>query len=1832
MLKHTLSIIAIVLSIVCHPFSIMAENRVQTPDFDFPKEVSAKATADLDKALKAGDGILLIDALVRYGIAESVISPDNLTAIVTKMESIILKENRHDVKALLLCLEARAMHGYATAHAKRRNTPEGERPADYTEWSYQDFQDKVKELLTQALRPADELRQFPISNYSKILKFNDLGALYCPTLYDFVLAEKEQLSSLSTAEREDEEKFLLENGHIPAYLYAKHDLLSDAEKVKLYYQYSSNEHAGCLLDFLSYNTESYQALRHYAEQFPNGIYAYSVKCAISAIERKNAQLSYASSANSRDSIAISCTSKNVSLYTVSIYKVPDSYFNSLSKSKSSTISLKKCQLMASRQERIEQNLPHFQNFTKVSKFSSLPHGRYVGVVSFDAEGESVVSTVNTDDIITVHDITSFTLACENEEAKVFAIDRTTGAPIRGVTVKGKYMEGVTNANGFCTLPANISQDRVSLEKGSDTYGPTIYVNQLNNYSKESASHITLFTDLGIYRPGETVKFAGVLYRTGSTARTVVSGVSVTADLLDANAKKVHSIKLVSDAFGRVEGEFTIPTDRMNGNWSIKCTGNGFFARKNVTVSEYKTPTFAIEFPDAKTNFVSRQPVHISGIATTYSGMPIANTEVKLTLTQQRWSWYWRYENATGTTMNDTTVTTDSEGRFAITYPADKFPDILGKSIWNWNSYAVNARITTDAGESREARHAFVVGRLRSIQISDFSHENSTKATLPVEFHSSDDADRQLVCTYTLTNASGKVVKASSFTINQPEADFSDVPSGVYTIEAQVADEPDLKSKAQAIIYRKTDKAAPGTDVALWIPEDSYQVDNKNVAHALIGVSAPESHIYYVARSREKVLKQGWLHYRPGLHPFSFPIPDKVDEVVEIEFLTTYKDELKTYTHLFKSITNEQRLTVKWNTFRNKLVPGEKEKWTLQFVDQNGKPMQGAMMLEAYDKALESLCSNKWKLSAPYTWVYRHSFNYWRSAYRAWVEASFSREVKGNGFEAELPCFNLYDWNFFSIGMNNEIKAYGRVFTSVESASMPKRSAKATAKRSAKATAKPTANVAMVKDEMAEMEDVEEQPSLENIKLREADVKTALWMPMLTSDVNGELSVEFEAPEFCTTWLLQAIAYTPNMVSTGVNKEIITQKPIMVKSSLPRFVRTGDTATLKANVMNVTEEATPFNAIIEIFNPRTQEVMLSKSFAGNLGAKSTEVVAVEYSVSDTIPFVGFRVKAANAKFGDGEQVMLPVLSNIAPVVETQPFFIDAKQQQFEMTMPQFPLDSRVTLEYANNPVWYCVSALPTIYSPNYHIATNLAHNLFAEVLAQGVAKSHPLIKSAIEQWRADEHDSTLVSMLSKNADLKIGSLLDSPWVNEAERQSMRMQKLITLFDEKQMSQEHKKIVEALQKLQRADGGFPWYDYPGCKSNLRTTETVLQLIGELHHLGYALNDADISPMEKKALAYYDKEMLELWNFQQKYNKKNYSGFSSYVYVRSLFPNVELPKANQKMLSKALSAMRKDWKGLSLSEKAYYALALHRNGYTKDAQLIVESLRQFALIKEELGMYWDNLQSGWRYFDKVAITSTILQAFHEVGASTKEIDQIRKWMLLMKQSNDWGRSSLAADAVYALLSTGSQWIEQSAKPSITINGEQVAFSHIDEYVGYCRKTIPVSSGTTLRINREGASPAWGAVYCQYSAPASAIEANSITEMSISKKYFVYASDGSLRPVDDHQFHVGDKVQVRMVIKVNKDLDFVTVSDERGACFEPKDQTSGYRAMDGIYYFQETKDALTQLFFDALPKGTHIVSYDTYISTEGTFSAGIATAQCQYAPQISAHSAGAKITVLPR
>lgn len=1833
------------------PFSLHSAAKDKVVDFNYPQDVSKNALADLENALKSGDGRLVVDAIVRYSIAQSGISEENMGDIVSRIESTRQQEKRPEYRALLNYFEACVFKAYQERYGiwDRENPDEAVEPDDYSTWDNERFSNKVNELLRAALSQPEELKRHPITEFEGIMRYDEQGVRLIPTLYQFLCMKTQEMNDDSSLDKEIETSWKQSvEGNVPAYIYACLKNHDSAEK--LYKQFKDNEHCGLALRDTYGDKDMYSAYKDYVARFPESIYTRSIENKIAELERRHVHLKYEEVLHSSDSVKVTVNSRNVNRLTVTLYRVPNNLVNR--DRESTRLQVKQLRPVQTRMVNEQGTIP-FNASERTITFDPLPYGQYVILPTYEVDGvKQSEQDVSRSQTLTITDITLFSVSEIRGTNRVFAVDYKTGAPVAGVTIEGNKTSGITGTDGSIVIPNKVERDNFYASKGTDRYhrGLSYYKYEPGNNSHVS---VQLFTDLGIYRPGETVKVATILYYHDNVSRIIKSNTPIQIRLRDSNREDIDTISGTTDAYGRFEGEFKLPTDRMNGQWELTVYSGENYERYtgtyNINVSEYKTPTFAVTFPDAKPSYMHKRPVKIEGKAETYSGMPVANAEVKLTLRQQQWSWWWRQYSTRnqGEVISDTTVTTDAEGKFTIEFADTLFTENQGLYKWAHYNYALQAQVTDGAGETQEASHTFIVGTRRGLSMSsEITHEGNSPITLPLKYNSTNENDTSVPCTWELTEVdTKKVVATGNLNTDHPVLDLSHIASGQYRLKVHILDaaedEEDVDAAATLTLYRKTDKQAPVKDTTLWMNHSANRVDKNYKGHIQIGTSASEAHIYYIASDRKGVVSEGWFHYSPGLHDFVLDVPTDRENYLDVQLVSYHNGKFTSKTEHLVSPAATDSLHIRVTSFRDRLVPGKTERWTFQLIGKNESRRQGAMLLAMTDKAINDLSPNDWRFYAylfSSTWFDINRIHIYNdnSTYLTWQGQIISE--RGWGIP-ELYTYNQELFGFLGRGhmlyksamrgiVAEEDAAAGGVMMDAAYVDRGVEDRDVTRALEGRAAGVQVSELTIVEDSKVKAEDefMGDLERLNDIKLREADVKTALWMPMLTSDKDGNVSVEFEAPEFNTTWILQAIGYDKDLYGDNLKREVVTQKPIMVKSSLPRFVRQGDQVSLSANLQNATDQPTAVDAIIELFDPRSGEVYTQQNYHHTLDARGTQAVSIDWTVPEEASFVGFRVKAANKDFGDGEQVMVPVLQAIQPVIETQPFYIEASAPQFKLQLPQSARDARVTLEYCDNPVWYCVTALPTIFDEHCVTASSLVHSLFAIEVAQGVASVQPQVREAINYWKANAQDSTLVSMLAKNQDLKIGTLLASPWVREADRQTLRMSRLDELFDAQKMAKERQRIVTSLKELQMSNGGFTWFRYPSCTSSYYTTSEVLELIGEVQHLGYLKDNAEVNQMLQRALSYYDKETLE--QYRERKNKKDYSGFSTFVYIRSLFPTVKMSRDVQSLFDGALKQMSKDWsKGLSLGEKAYFALALNRNGYQKTARDITESIRQFAITKPALGTYWDNLQVGWRYFDKVAVTSTILQALNECDPRQGEIDNVRKWMLLMKQTNDWGSSSLAADAVYSLLSTGSQWLERNTPAQVTIGGKPLQLDKMDEYLGYFRKTIDAQPGDEISIHRNGNNPAWGAVYCQFKAPMTDIPAVAIDELSVSKDYSVVGTDGKLTPATT--FRVGDRVRVRTVIKCNRDLDFVTLVDERASCFEPVDKLSGYRSADRTWYYHETKDSQTRLFFSNLQKGTHVMTYDVYVTAAGTFSAGIASIQCQYAPQIAAHSAGQRLTV---
>ncbi len=1864
-MKRIFTIFTFFLMIMASPFNSMGKDK-KVIDFNYPQDVSKEALADLDKALKSGNGQLTVDALVRYSIAESGISQDNMPDIVERLDQVIAKEKQPHIKALLYYFEALVYQGYRDRYARwsDRNNPVEEEPADVSEWDRKQFDKKITELIEKSLGEPEALKAVAVTSLPDIIECNELGAIYVPTLHEFLLMKcKEMLQSMNDDYEDLQERIKTDwlattEGNVPAQIFAlvstgKKDLKAEYER------YHDNEHCAYLLNYVAFddNKAKYAELKDYLRRFPNSIYTAQVKNAIIDIEQKTVHLNYPEVLSSRDSIMVTANVRNANSYWLNVYRAPDDA------DKSYRVDAHKLKLVSQTPVTVQGIVPFDVNDIK-TMLPPLPYGYYFIVPMLDKDETPHLDYYNYD-MLRVTDIGHFIVKRVDNKDLIAAVDIKTGKPLADVIVRQEHRnkfnnQGNTGKDGTLLLK-NLESSDLRTIKGDDHYGPktNYYPIDQRNFDQLDAR---FYSDLGVYRPGETVQWAVIVNRVTDKGCTPFGGKSFKVEFKDPNHETLDTLRVVSDEFGRIEGSFVVPKDRMNGQFFVflespddKDEGN--IRCWSVDVSEYKTPTFDVTFPDARSSYVAGQPVKVTGKAMTYSGLPLQSTEVRLSLIQNEWSWWWRMRNDGGEHLMDTTVMTDSRGNFTMEFPAELFKENIGykpgRRCWARYNYQVVATVTTDAGETHEKSTSFIVGTRRGIELGSTNNDiylNDKPIKLPLKYNTTDEEHPDTYCTWEVTPIDGKVpVLTGNLSTADPTIDLTSLPSGQYKLKFHILDaeegEQDVDVERVITLYRKGDKTAPVKDCPLWLNPLEQSVDKKNVGHISIGVSTPKAYIYYVASTADEVIAQGWLNYDKGMHDFTVMLPKEAGKDVTVRFITHYGTKLWEETVMLQNPYKAEAVKVTATSFRDKLVPGNTEHWTFSITDQNGKPVRGAMMLDMFDKAIASIEGNDWAFSSwrHYMSVVNAHTNYLDASNSTWAHWVGQNYGISDDAMPRLPWLYTYNQDFFG-SRYSVSRGFGttRMMKSQSLGAAPKNAGvmeeelyetdAAFGRMDNELGSEDRVVTMALKKEIADENAVEakvNEKNLDKVTLRESDVKTALWMPMLTSDDMGNVQVEFEAPNFNTTWITQAVAWDKKMLGSTWLAEVLTQKPLMVRSNMPRFLRQGDKATLAATVQNATDEKAACDAVIELFDPRSGDIYATRNFNLQLDPNGSQAVTIDWQVPDTVAMMGFRIKAANDRFGDGEQVMVPVLTTISPVIETEPFYIEAAQGHFETQLPKFPKDARVTLEYCDNPVWYCVLALPTIFSDNYNVATHAAHSLFALQVAQGVAKAQPQIKEAVTYWKQHDEDSTLVSMLQKNQDLKIGTLLASPWMREADQQTLRMSKLNELFDEAIVKKEYEKIITALQSLQMGDGGFTWFRYPGCKSNAWTTGTVLQLIGEIKRLGYLPEDSRLAEMTRRAIAYYDNENVRLFNEAKKYSKEPYRQFTGYAYTRTLFPEVkQQSSASTDLFKKTVKYMDKNWdKGITLKEKAYYAMTLNRNGYQKTARTIIESIRQFAIVKPSLGMYWDNLQTGygWWELDKVAYTSTILQAMNEVDPHQQEIDLIRKWMLLMKQSNDWGTYSLAADAVYSILSTGSQWLERSTTPSITVAGQPVNLNKMAQYVGYFRTTLPATTAGSVVIDRTAKGPAWGAVYSQFKAPMTQVKEKAIEEVSISKEYYVYAQDGSLHQATS--FKVGDKVKVRVIIKTNKDMDFVTMTDERAACFEPVDQLSGYRSEDNTWFYQETKDTQTNVFINSLNKGTHIIGYDVWVTNPGEFTSGIATIQCQYAPQLTAHSAGKTI-----
>ncbi|WP_282147625.1 alpha-2-macroglobulin family protein [Algibacter lectus] len=1094
-------------------------------------------------------------------------------------------------------------------------------------------------------------------------------------------------------------------------------------------------------------------------------------------------------------------------------------------------------------------------------------------------------------------------------------------------------------------------------------------------------------------------------------------------------------------------------------------------------------------------------------------------------------------------------------------------------------------------------------------------------------------------------------------------------SGQYIIVLESEDKfgQTVKDEARTTLFSDTDKTlADNQLLSVSANKNRYDIGDKAVI--TFASSAKNINLTVSIEKDEKIIKTEIIQLNNNKKSITIPVTQNDLGGFTVNYSFAVYNSYQSGSVFISVPFPKTNLDIETITFRDKLQPGTEENWQFKIKGPKGEKVSAEILASMYDASLDQFNYHSWYFSPIQNSTYRTRT--YSQANSSFGNSQFRVYNSYTNVRYPVQYYDQLDWFGFNFGrQHRNISIRGM-------SSMAKKRSGSVSGVHVVEDRIEAPEMMMEESEMSSLDDTvvvgygtqkevnnteasTEKPKeidFDDVQIRKNLQETAFFFPQLKTDKDGNISFNFNTPEALTKWKLQLLAHTKTLESSTRTLTTVTQKELMVSPNAPRFLRQGDVISISTKISNLTDQVLSGQAKLILTDALTGKEIngalgiteADKTF--NVNAAGNTQVSWQLNVPDNIQAVQYKIVAKAGDYSDGEQNALPVLSNRMLVTETLPMWVRSNETK------TFVLDKlknnnsstlknhKLTLEVTSNPAWYAVQALPYLMEYPYECNEQTFSRYYANALASHIANSNPRIQEVFNQWK---NSDALLSNLEKNEDLKSILIQETPWLRDAQSETEQKKRIALLFDLNKMNNELQSAVNKLDANQMPNGAWSWFK--GGRENRYITQHIITGFGHLKQLSVADANEKTAEMVSKAIQFLDAEFIQEYKDIRKYDKNmdldlDHLSYTQlhYLYMRSFFPNIKKSKEVEEIISYYQTQIEKYWLSRSLYAKGLMSLISHRNDAPIMATKILKSLKETSITSEELGMYWKANTNSWFWYQAPIETQALLiEAFSEIENDTETIDNLKIWLLKNKQTNRWKTTKSTTDAVYALLLQGSDWLSVTDAVEIVLGGQKIELSKLENVkieagTGYYKTSwntteIKPEMGD-VSISKKGAGIAWGSLYWQYFEDLDKITSVE-TPLQLKKKLFLKTNTNTGEKITEitkqTALNVGDLVRVRIELKSDRAMEFIHMKDMRAAGFEPVNVISAYKWQDGLGYYESTKDASTNFFFDYLPKGVYVFEYDLRVNNSGNMSNGITTIQSMYAPEFSSYSEGVRVLI---
>ena len=780
---------------------------------------------------------------------------------------------------------------------------------------------------------------------------------------------------------------------------------------------------------------------------------------------------------------------------------------------------------------------------------------------------------------------------------------------------------------------------------------------------------------------------------------------------------------------------------------------------------------------------------------------------------------------------------------------------------------------------------------------------------------------------------------------------------------------------------------------------------------------------------------------------------------------------------------DKKLKLSWNTFRDKVRPGDKETVDLKITNADGTNADAELLVAMYDKSLDQFMNHQWQKE-----FYPQFYN---QVHINLVGFGISRSIafrnyNRSGYTTLLNSYSpQFDWHIFNLPSRGHMPRMHKDNVMVADGALPMMESRAAGR----------SEVTEAEEDASAFEDQikGDEKQRDQIKARENLNETVFFYPQLRTNENGNCSFEYTMNEALTQWHLLVFAHDKQLSYIFDTKTVQSSKPLMVEPLMPRFLRQGDFITVSAKVSNLTDKPMTSDVLIELEHNNGQVSTadwVTSEVSQLVELKSGESKVLQWQLNVPNEFNGdiqITTLAASDNFSDGEKNTVIVLPSRILVTESMPFFVGADEtklfsfESFEQKHRNKEMeDHQFLLDYNVNPSWIVLKALPQLLYTNNSSTLQYFDAYFAAMLGRDLVSNQPKLKSAIQKWI----NSGVQSPLFESQDLKISDIQNTPWLSNAQKESHQIEMLSTYLDDNNVKHLIDKSIKTIMDRQQANGGFSWM--PGGRDNWYITQYILEGFARLKKLGLS-NDLMSGSAINNAVQYCDQEIVRYHNRHEKDLKRLSANLIHYLFVRAHYPELAMNAEVQVIFKKYLELARNTKFEYPTYQQGMLAYLFLIRDEKKSLDELMESLSERMVQSETMGYYWNDQAGYYWYEDNLEKQALLIDLFKAFDADDQIINGLQLWLLRHKQVNAWSNDKATAAAVYAFSKANQAFKAQVKQVDITWPQLEQTTAVDDKNLSGTQVKVwesnEITKGVgTVEVSNPNSQPGWGHMTWQY------------------------------------------------------------------------------------------------------------------------------------------------------